>query len=69
MDREQFEYLVYRVVDELPEEFLEKLDNVEVVVEDRPTAGQIHRARLRRGYTLMGLYEGIPQTRRSRQNG
>jgi len=69
MDKERFEYLVYRVVEELPEEFLERLDNVEVVVEDRPTTGQITRAGIKRGYTLMGLYEGIPQTRRSRHYG
>jgi hypothetical protein len=47
----------------LPEEFLDSLHNVDVVVEDRPTAAQLHRAGLRRGRTLLGLYEGVPQTR------
>lgn len=64
MDREKFERLVARAVEELPEEFLACLDNVAVVVEDSPTPAQLRRAGLGRGQTLLGLYEGVPRTER-----
>lgn len=69
MDRERFQELVVRAVDELPEEFLSRLHNLDVVVEDRPTIGQRRRAGLGPGHTLLGLYEGVPQTRRGRGYG
>jgi len=69
MDRERFEQLVARAVADLPEEFLSRLHNVDVVVEDRPTVAQLSKAGLRRGQTLLGLYEGVPQTRRGRYYG
>ena len=69
MDRERFERLVARAVEALPEEFVTRLQNVDVVVEDCPTSGQLHKAGLRRGRTLLGLYEGIPQTKRGRYYG
>jgi len=59
---EQFEDLVLEAMRGLPEEFASKLENVEIVIEDEPTAEQI--ARLSPGSTLFGLYEGVPQTKR-----
>ena len=69
MNREGFEWLVARAVDSLPEEFRTKLENIDVVVEDWPTQGQLNRVGLRRGQTLLGLYEGVPLTKRSRHYG
>jgi len=69
MDRERFKWLVARVVDSLPEEFGTKLENIDVVVEDWPTQGQLAEAGLRRGQTLLGLYEGVPLTKRGRHYG
>jgi len=69
MDRERFEHLVARAVNDLPEEFLAKLQNVDVVVHDRPTPEQVARAGLEPGQTLLGLYEGIPRTKRGRHYG
>ena len=69
MDTERFEWLVARAVEDLPEEFLTKLQNVDVTVEDRPTTSQVGRAGLTHGETLLGLYEGIPQTKRGRHYG
>jgi len=68
MDRERFEQLVARAVEDLPEEFLSKLRNVDVVVEDYPSPAQMSRVGLGRG-TLLGLYEGVPQTRRTSRYG
>ena len=69
MDRERFRWLVARAVEDLPDEFLTKLENIDVVVEDRPTQSQLVRAGLKRGHTLLGLYEGVPQTKRGRHYG
>jgi predicted Zn-dependent protease with MMP-like domain len=42
------------------------MDNVEVVVAEAPTLAQRRRMGLSPGGTLLGLYEGVPQTRRTR---
>ena len=69
MDRERFEWLVAKAVENLPDEFSTKLENIDVVVEDQPTSSQLAEARLKRGETLLGLYEGVPLTKRSRHYG
>ena len=60
MDRERFERLVVQAVESLPEEFRERLENIDVVVADWPTPGQLADAGLRRRDTLLGLYQGVP---------
>ncbi len=69
MDRERFKWLVARAVDGLPEEFGTKLENIDVVIEDWPTLAQLAKVGLRRSETLLGLYEGVPLTKRSRHYG
>ena len=60
MDRERFERLVVQAVESLPEEFRARLENIDVVVADWPTHGQLAAAGLRRRDTLLGLYQGVP---------
>lgn len=69
MDRKRFEQLVAEAIEALPEEFLSRLENVAVVVEDEPASGQLARSKRRRGETLLGLYEGVPLTERGSQYG
>jgi predicted Zn-dependent protease with MMP-like domain len=64
MDRAEFESLVTKAVDGLPEEFRSKLENVDIVVEDYPTRSQQSKLKLKKGEILLGLYEGVPQTKR-----
>ena len=64
MDRERFETLVIKAIEELPEEFKNKLENIEIIVEDWPTQRQLSQLGLKRNTQLLGLYEGIPQTNR-----
>ncbi len=66
MNRDRFEQLVAKAVETLPDEFLERLENIVVVVEDYPTSVQLAKAGVKNGNTLLGLYEGVPLTRRSR---
>jgi predicted Zn-dependent protease with MMP-like domain len=69
MDTEKFENLVIRAVESLPEEFRERLDNVDVVVADEPTRHQLTKTERQRGETLLGLYEGVPLTERTQGYG
>ena len=64
MDRERFQWLVVQAVDSLPDEFHNKLENVDVVVEDWPTEEQLAQVGLKHRHTLLGLYQGVPLTRR-----
>lgn len=67
MNDEEFAKIVEAAVKNIPEEFQDKLENVSILVEDLPTPNQLNKLRARgeRGM-LLGLYEGVPQTRRGR---
>jgi len=69
MQREKFEALVVRAIDNLPPEFQRKLENVDIVVEDWPSPGQLRQAKHSHPIQLLGLYQGVPQTRRGRGYG
>lgn len=58
-----------RAVGSLPDEILARMENVDVVVEEWPTSGQLAELGLKRSETLLGLYQGVPLTRRSRHYG
>lgn len=62
---EQFEELVAAAVDSLPPFFLEKMQNIEILVEAWPSRATMRRAGIPRGNLLLGLYEGIPLTQRT----
>ena len=66
MQKQRFEALVIRAIEELPAEFQSKLENVDVLVEDWPSRRQLSDLGLRHSTQLLGLYEGVPQTGRSR---
>lgn len=51
-------------MDELPQEYITRLNNVVVVYEDDPTPEQREKLKLRCNQSLFGLYEGIPMTKR-----
>lgn len=63
-NRKDFNAIVEDGVRNIPERFLNLLDNVDIIVEDEPTPAQKRKLQLRRGWTLFGLYEGIPQSKR-----
>jgi len=69
MEKEKFEALVARSIDNLPPEFQRKLENVDIVVEDWPTPRQLRQAKHSHPTQLLGLYQGVPQTRRGRRYG
>ena len=64
MELEKFGKLVNEGIKAIPKRFLEKLDNVDIVIEDEPTSYQLRKLRARGSSIIFGLYEGIPQTKR-----
>ncbi len=64
MDRGKFEELVRGGIEAIPQKFLKKLNNVDIIIEDEPTEKQMEKLELRGGSKLFGLYEGVPQTKR-----
>ena len=65
METQQFEQLVTKAIESLPEEFLERLENIDIVVADEPTPRQIGRRNIKKNEILLGLYEGVPLTERT----
>lgn len=64
MSMERFEELVSEGIESIDQKFLKKLDNVAIVVEERPSAQQTRKQGLRKNELLLGLYEGLPKTAR-----
>lgn len=64
MDEEQFRQLVEQAVAAIGEEFVNKLDNVQIVIEDEPSSQQRRDNHLGPEDSLLGLYEGVPLTER-----
>ena len=64
VSRLRFESLVRRAVRGLPPQFRDRLMNLDVVVERRPSIRRLRQGGVGHGYTLLGLYVGVPQTRR-----
>lgn len=62
---EIFSQFISEAMDQLPQEYIERLDNVAITYEDVPTPEQRHKLQLRGDQTLFGLYEGIPLTKRN----
>jgi predicted Zn-dependent protease with MMP-like domain len=57
-----FEELVQEALTGIPEEFREKMESVSVHVAYEPDQETLERAGAKEGYTLLGLYEGVPLT-------
>ena len=68
MTEEEFENMVAEALDSIPEQFLEALENLAVVVEDEPS--DYHLAMVDAPDPLgedelLGLYDGVPLTERN----
>ncbi|MCA9379786.1 metallopeptidase family protein [Candidatus Dojkabacteria bacterium] len=64
MNQSEFEKLVEQGIEQIPLEFRQKLDNVAIFVSPYPSMEQQRKINLRAGWTLFGLYEGVPLTKR-----
>jgi predicted Zn-dependent protease with MMP-like domain len=69
VERERLEEMVWQAVDEVPEHFKQRIANLEFSVEDQARPGDYDIAGARPGTVLLGVYRGIPLTRRSTRYG
>jgi predicted Zn-dependent protease with MMP-like domain len=65
MRQRQFEQLVDRALESLPPRFQQLLDNVAIFIEDHPSKSLLKELGMSADDTLLGLYEGVPQTERT----
>ncbi len=65
MDEIEFRKLIKTALAGLPDEFRKAMQNIEIVVQERP-AQRHHEMFKKRGenWLLLGLYEGVPLNRR-----
>lgn len=60
MTPEVFRKHVAKAIDELPDEFREKMENVEVIVEDFADSETLDSLDIETPWELLGLYVGVP---------
>jgi predicted Zn-dependent protease with MMP-like domain len=65
MDDDKFKEIIGKAVEDLPQEFKDKIENVAIVAADWPSPEQLRLvSKEGRGGLLLGLYQGIPKTKR-----
>lgn len=64
MDASEFAEIVMEVLEDLPDEFRQRMENVEIEIRDWPGREEREQAGVPPGQTLFGLYHGIPLTER-----
>jgi predicted Zn-dependent protease with MMP-like domain len=66
MNLQYFHSLVEQALDQLPDEFHQKLENVAVTVQIWPDQDQLRSVGMRSSSgMLLGLYQGVPRTKQS----
>lgn len=65
MFEDSFDSKVAQAIEKLPREFKEKMDNLEVFVEDFADSAALQSVGLESKWDLLGLYVGVPLTQRS----
>jgi len=64
LSNEEFDAVIQDAIEELPEQFLEHLDEVLIDVMDLPDRDMLHEVRVGK-HGLLGLYRGVPLPERS----
>lgn len=65
MNPRKFEQFVDEAMGQLPRALSERIDNLAVRIENRPTQAQLRRWDVPIGTMLLGFYEGVPLPERS----
>ena len=64
IDLDQFEAIVAAAVNAIPDEFADRIANLEFAVEDWAQPGDYARTGSPAGSTILGVYRGVPLSRR-----
>lgn len=63
MQRRAFERLVLQALEDIPDQFRDALENIDIQVRYRPAPAELRRAGVRHG-SLFGIYIGVPLPQR-----
>jgi predicted Zn-dependent protease with MMP-like domain len=69
MDHDSFEKLVIESLQDLPAQIREKMENIEMIIEDFPDKMTLREMKIASPYNLLGLYRGVPFSRRGHWYG
>lgn len=69
MKSHDFEKLVLTALEDLPEFFRQKMQNVDIVIEDKPSLKQLRLFNETHQEIILGLYQGIPLSDRTHLYG
>jgi len=69
MTYKEFEALTRDALDKLPEEFRDRLQNVGVVIEEKPDMDMVKKLGLGANGRLLGIYHGVPLKNRTHYYG
>ncbi len=69
MQKSRFRELVATAIQSIPDEFLRRMENVEIIDRERPTEDELRSAGLDSTDLLLGLYQGQPLTVRDSYYG
>jgi predicted Zn-dependent protease with MMP-like domain len=69
MTREEFKVLVGEAIDSIPRRFAQEINNVAIVIEDRPSPEVLDEMEMGPDDVLLGLYQGIPLPERQWAHG
>jgi predicted Zn-dependent protease with MMP-like domain len=69
LEREEFEKIAQEEFEALPDAFRSRMENVHVVVEEIDSRPTRRRAGIYNGSMLLGLYEGVPLSKRGTNYG
>jgi predicted Zn-dependent protease with MMP-like domain len=64
LTRNEFDDLVVLALKRLPKFLRKKMENVDVIIEDRASEEVLSEMELQSPYQLLGLYQGVPFQRR-----
>ncbi len=64
VSRTEFEDMVRAGIEKVPAEFLDRMTNLSILVQQEPTRSQLSENGLSSNELLFGLYEGVPLTGR-----
>ena len=65
VSEEEFHLMMEHALEEIPDIFKSKIENVAFISEPYPTESDLARLGLKSKYSLLGLYSGVPYTHRS----
>lgn len=69
MDRDSFEKLVLEALKELPSLIRKRLENMELIIEEYADQSTLEKMKIPSPYNLLGLYRGVPLSRRGHWYG